>query len=740
VCFTNRTREQGVRKLRLYTIIAVLTLTAASLSAAGPKNLNKKLPAAFKPVVVKAARFAKTPPLRELAARYRVDHQQAPKEEEREVRNEILPKAWNSVGQNHGSTGPDPVLQSKQVRSVASAPIVNFEGIANSQNPGQVLPPDTNGDVGPNHYVQWVNISIAVWDKQGTLLMGPVPGNSLWSGFGGPADDHNDGDPVVLYDALADRWIVSQFAIGVTCYQYIAVSQTPDPTGAWYLYAFEWPDGKMPDYPKFGVWPDGYYMSANQFAGSSWAGAGVAVFEREKMLEGDATATMQYFDLGTVNMNYGGQLPTDFGGGLAPPAGSPNLFIEMDDDAWWPASDRLSVWKFHVDWNTPSNSTFGQSGEPDLELDTASFDTDLCGYGACMPQADTSALLDTLSDRLMFRLFYRNLGDHEALVVNHTVDADGTDHAGVRWYELRKSTDDWSIYQQGTYAPDTLDRWMGSIAMDRAGNIGLGYSVSSDSSYPSIRFTGRSDGDPAGLMTIGEGSFIEGNGSQKSSYSRWGDYSSMGVDPSDGCTFWYTQEYYAATSTEGWQTRIGSFRCPVCTDATPLSVTITPGPVTGSMPITVDFTASTTGSSVGPTYRWAFGDGGSALGSSVSHRYTQSGNFKVWVTATDGIAPAGSASTTIQVGANPAAVSLVKRYRRRRGAFKLKVAGTNFHQGATVTIDGVEVPEVKFKNSETLILKKGNALKQMVPKGTKVWIVVTNNDDGGVSAPFGYTR
>lgn len=729
-----------MRKLKLYTIIAVLTLTAASLSAAGPKNLNKNLPAAFKPVVVKAARFAKTPPLRELAARYRVDHQQAPKEEEREMRNEILPKAWNSVGKNVGSAGSDPVLQETMGKGTTPAPIANFEGIANSQNPGEVLPPDTNGDVGPNYYVQWVNISIAVWDKDGNLLMGPVPGNSLWSGFGGPADDDNDGDPIVLYDALADRWIVSQFALGPTNYQYIAVSQTPDPTGAWYLYAFEWPGGKMPDYPKFGVWPDGYYMSANQFLGNGWGGAGAAVFEREKMLEGDPTATMQYFDLGTVNSNYGGQLPTDFGGGIAPPVGSPDLFIEMDDDAWWPDSDRLSVWKFHVDWNTPANSTFGQSGEPDLVLDTASFDTDLCGYDACIPQPDTSALLDSLSDRLMFRLFYRNLGDHEALVVNHTVDVDGTDHAGVRWYELRKGSADWSIYQQGTYAPDSLDRWMGSIAIDRAGDIGLGYSVSSSSSYPSIRYTGRLEGDPEGQMTIGEGTLVEGAGSQESSYNRWGDYSSMGVDPSDGCTFWYTQEYYAATSTEGWQTRIGSFRCPTCTSATPISVTITPGTVSGPMPITVDFTASASGGTGNYTYRWAFGDGGSALGSSVSHRYTQSGNFKVWVTATDGNSPAGSNSASMQVGADPAVVSLVKRYKRRKGAFKLKVEGSNFHENSTVTIDGVAVPGVKFKNSGELILKKGSDLKAMVPKGTKVWIVVINNDDGGVSKPFGYTR
>ncbi|MFN3373974.1 MAG: carboxypeptidase regulatory-like domain-containing protein, partial [Chloroflexus sp.] len=248
-------------------------------------------------------------------------------------------------------------------------------------------------------------------------------------------------------------------------------------------------------------------------------------------------------------------------GSTLPPAGTPNYFVLFDDDGWgYTSQDQLQVWEFHVDWTTPANSTFTHS----VDLATAPFDSNMCGYSRdCIPQPGTTQKLDAISDRLMFSLQYRNFGTHESMVVNHTVDVDNTDRAGIRWYELRKTSSTWSIHQQGTYSPDSADRWMGSISIDSAGNIALGYSVSSNSIYPSVRFTGRLASDPLGQMTQGENSIVEGGGSQLG-VNRWGDYSAMMVDPADDCVFWYTQEYVSTTGSWNWATRIGAFKMPGC--------------------------------------------------------------------------------------------------------------------------------------------------------------------------------
>jgi len=456
-----------------------------------------------------------------------------------------------------------PVLQYWPGYPGMPTPILTFEGINNING---VLPPDPNGDIGPNHYVQMVNNSFAIWDKAGTKLYGPAANNTLWAGFGGPCETRNDGDPIVLYDHLADRWLMSQFALpnfpDGPFYQCIAISTSPDPTGSWYRYAFLVHNSKINDYAKFGLWPDAYYMSVNQFeniGGLQWAGAGAFAFERDKMLLGQ-TAQMIYFDLYSVDPNLGGMLPSDLDG-PPPPSGSPNYFVQFDDDGWGYPQDQLEVWQFHVDWSNPSNATF--TGPTILPV--APFDSNLCNYSRnCIPQPGTAAKVDAISDRLMYRLQYRNFGTHQSMVVNHTVDVDGTNHAGIRWYELRKTTGSWSIFQQGTFSPDSNHRWMGSIAMDSQGNIALGYSVSSSSVYPSIRYVGRLASDPLNTLPQAETTLIAGSGSQTHSSGRWGDYSSMSIDPSDDCTFWYTQEYYQSTSPAGWRTRIGSFRFPSC--------------------------------------------------------------------------------------------------------------------------------------------------------------------------------
>lgn len=434
----------------------------------------------------------------------------------------------------------------------SSDPLVSFEGIDYTG----LVPPDPNGDVGPDHYVQTVNSSFAVWDKSGTLLYGPVANTTIFTNFGGECETEFDFDPIILYDHLADRWVITYVVDGPPYFQCIAVSQTSDPTGSWHRYAYDWITDKFNDYPKLGVWPDGYYLSVNHFdAGTD---AGVAVFERSKMLSGNV-ATEVIIDLDNVSGTQFGLLPSDLDG-AAPTSAVPNYFARIDI-----SSDQLEIWEFNVDWSNPGSSSFTQVDV----LSTLSFDEDMCSAfrERCIPQPNTSTLLEAISDRLMHRLQYRDFGSHQVLMANHTVDANGSGRAGIRWYELRKADNNWAIYQQGTYTPDTNHRWMGSVAMNGDGSIALGYTVSSASMFPSIRITGRAEGAPLGMLNAAEQTLINGGGSQTGS-SRWGDYSMMAVDPSDNKTFWFTHEYLSETSSASWNTHIGSF------NATPPTVSI----------------------------------------------------------------------------------------------------------------------------------------------------------------------
>lgn len=480
----------------------------------------------------------------------------------------------------------DPLLMENSALAATlsmAAPMQNFDGL---NNVNAVLPPDTNGDVGPNHYMQWINVSFAIYSKTGTLLYGPAAGNTLWSGFGGPCEITNHGDPIVQYDHLADRWMVSQFALpnypSGPFYQCIAVSQTGNPMGAWYRYAFQISATKLNDYPHFGVWPDGYYMSVNQFVGNTWAGAGAVVFEREKMLLGQPAQAV-YFDLYSLDPNLGGMLPSDLDGPV-PPVGTPNYFLQIDDDGFGYPQDQIEIWQFSVNWVNLGASTFTQAAL----LPTAAFDSDMCaGNRNCIPQPGTNIKLDAISDRLMYRLQYRSFGSHQTLVLNHTVDVNNSDRAGIRWYELRSPNTQgsaWGIHQQGTFSPDSIRRWMGSAAMDSLGNIAIGYSASSGTTFPSIRYAGRLASDPLGQLSQGEGILVSGTGAQTHTSSRWGDYSSLSVDPVDNCTFWYTNEYIQSTGSSPWRTRIGSFQLPGCGGLpptptnTPVEPTATPTP------------------------------------------------------------------------------------------------------------------------------------------------------------------
>jgi hypothetical protein len=461
------------------------------------------------------------------------------------------------------NNAPDPVVQSVSGPLVSTTAGLNFAGVGNGDYGFAVnsVPPDTNGAVGATQYVQWVNASFAVFDKAtGAIATGfPKTGNTLWSGFGGGCQTNNDGDPIVQYDKLSGRWVMTQFSVSSKPYlQCVAVSKTSDATGSYYRYAFSYGNTQFPDYPKLGVWPDAYYISFNIFNNAkTFAGSKVCAYDRASMLAG-APATQQCFQLST---SYGGLLPSDLdlttappAGTTAPPAGSPNFFLNF-------GTNSLNLWKFHVDWGTPANTTLtGPTAIP------VSAFTPACNGGTCVPQSDTKQKLDSLADRLMYRLAYRNFGDHESLVVNHSVAAGSS--VGVRWYELRNPNGMPAVYQQSTFAPDSSYRWMGSIAMDKFGNIALGYSVSSAAMHPAIRYTGRASTDPLGTMQ-GETSIIPGSGSQTKyilpgAGSRWGDYSAMTVDPMDDCTFWYTTEYLKANGVFNWSTRIASFKLTGC--------------------------------------------------------------------------------------------------------------------------------------------------------------------------------
>ncbi|MCW3817747.1 carboxypeptidase regulatory-like domain-containing protein [Micromonospora sp. DR5-3] len=540
-------------------VLAALALLVGGLPAAAkPADEVPAAPAAkptAKAEVRQAVKHDRSPKLRDISGKRAGSERGSAKASVRPARS--LERAAVNPSAKEGSDQVQRGFTASQVPEFTAT----FEGVGNVAG---VLPPDTNGDVGPNHYVQMVNLHYAVYDKSGTKLLGPLPTNSLWAGFGGPCETRNMGDPVVLYDEAADRWMVTQFAVpggSVGMHQCMAISQTGDPTGAFYRYDFLYHQTRMNDYPKYGIWPDAYYMTANEFT-PSFVGAGAVAFEREKMLTGQA-ARMVYFHLGT---EFGGLLPSD-AEGQAPPPGAPNPFVMFDDDASGISpTDRLLMWDFHVDWANPANSTFGNNLAPSRFLETAPFDSNMCNYArTCIPQQGTTQRLDAISDRMMYRAAYRNFGDHASIVLNHTVDVGG-DHAGVRWYELRSTTPiDWAIHQQGTYAPDAEHRWMGSAAIDVTGNIAIGYSASSSTSYPSIRVAGRLAGDPLGELGQSERTLIAGTGAQTHAAARWGDYSSMSVDPTDGCTFWFTSEYLSQTSAAGWQTRVGAMKFPNCT-------------------------------------------------------------------------------------------------------------------------------------------------------------------------------
>lgn len=517
----------------------------------------------------------------------------------------------------------DPVHQMFTPLAVQSPPVKKqFDGVGQGQYgyTVNVAPPDTNGAVGATQYVQWVNLSFMVFDKAtGNVVLGPVAGNTLWSGFGGGCQSYNDGDPVVVYDKLANRWVMSQFAVSGSPYlQCIAVSQTSDATGAWYRYSFQY--SNFDDYPKMGVWPDAYYETFDMFQnGATYVGPDACAYDRIKMLAGQP-ATQVCFQQSAA---LGPLLPADVDGTTPPPAGSPNYMLTY-------GTNSLDLYKFHVDFTTPTNSTF--SGP--TVLNVAAF-SPLCGGGTCVPQPGTTQTIDSLGDRLMYRLAYRNFGTHESLVVSHSVVAGSS--GGIRWYEIQNPGGTAVVAQQSTYAPDSKYRWMPSVAMDMAGDLAVGYSVSSSSVYPSIAYTGRLATDPVNTLQT-ETTVVTGTGSQTGGLSRWGDYSAMQVDPVDDCTFWYTQEYMKTTGSFNWNTLIASFKFPNCGSA----VTISPTSLSFASQL-----VSTSSSSQAVTVTNSSSSNVGISSIAVTGDYSQTNNCPIGSTL------AGSSSCTINVTFTP---------------------------------------------------------------------------------------
>jgi hypothetical protein len=452
----------------------------------------------------------------------------------------------------HIATTPDTAIQQVELPEVKTQNLLSFDGINDIQG-GGFVPPDTNASVGATQVVETVNVAFAVYDKtNGHVLMGAKNIQTLYSSLGGVCATGNLSDPVVNYDKAAGRWLITMIAFNNNFSQNaacVAVSATSDATGTYHAYAFSY-GNVLPDYPKVGVWPDAYYITTDSFPnGGFFTGAETCALDRTKMLAGSAATSVCFQRTGADFA----LLPADLDGATPPPAGSPNYQMDLK------TATALNLYKFHVDFAIPSNSTF--TGPTTV---TVSSYTDACGGGACIPQPSPGELLDSLGDRLMFRLPYRNFGDHEVLVASHSIrPSKGSAQSATRWYEIRNPGGTPTVFQQGSAQHTSISVWMGSIAMDKMGNIAVGASGSSSKQKPLIAYTGRVPSDPLGALESPK-VVVSGGGVQTNSFNRWGDYSSMAIDPVDDCTFWYAQEYYKTTGSFNFSTHLNAFKFTTC--------------------------------------------------------------------------------------------------------------------------------------------------------------------------------
>ena len=563
---------------RLLLWAALCLLCALSLSAQEPEVLRN-------PSVAQPVAFAVTPPLRDLIRNHSQEipfgfHQAAPAR---------YPKEWlmRNAKRSEENVFRDPLAQPPKPSDSVPTKLLDWLGLGQGffGYPVYIVPSDMNLSIGDTEIVQWGNNNFAVFDLNGNNLLFDqqpyVPGNILFSGLP-HCGQSNDGDPVAQWDKIAHRWVMLQSVMDPPMRDCIAVSQTPDALGSWYSYEFSLldADSDANDYTKLGVWPDAYYVSHNEYGARGFVGTQPCAYERAKLLAGDQSAQQVCFlDRTGGLMTHvewdasfdDNQLPADLDSpNSPPPAGTPELYMGSISNTSTGYVSNVYYYKFHVDWTNPANSTFscvnGGCAIPVQQFYLGSW----LGYA---PEPGGNSL-QTMSDRLMYRLAYRVIPSptisatargvaQQSWIVSHAVGNNGS--LALRWYEFRAplgGTDPY-VYQQGTYAPDANWRFMSSMAMDKAGNIALSYTVTNGTNvYPTIGFTGRAANDPLGTMGP-EQIVIPGTGSQTDSGNRWGDYYDMSLS-NDGCTFVTTGQYYTANASFDWSSRIAKLKFANC--------------------------------------------------------------------------------------------------------------------------------------------------------------------------------
>jgi hypothetical protein len=489
-------------------------------------------------------------------------------------------------------------------------PLLTFDGVAFAQSGCSCEPPDTNGDVGPNHYVEAVNSSFEVFDKNGNSLFGPRTFNSLFAPLTGtPCSGLNRGDPFAFYDHLANRWVISDFAFatfgGNPSYECIAVSQTPDPAGLYFLYALMIDPTDANDYPKAAMWnnpqPGGaYHFTYNMFSclsNSCFTGVKVQALDRGAMLAGQQNPTVITFKIPlaglTPDVAYS-LVPAGFRTGSPPPSGRDEFLLAVRSGLSTPAtfSDVLG-WLFHVDFVNPANSTLGigpdHSANAMISVNTYTEAWTATDGFTLVPQQGTMAKLDTLGDKLMTPVVYQNRNGTESLWADQTTILNYPNGpTAVSWYQFDVTGGNFPATpvqeQAWSNGNDGLWRFMPSVAVDQNGNTAIGYAVSNGSVFPGIRYAGRLGGDPPGNLAQGEAVMFTGTGSQTG--NRWGDYSMTTLD-TDGLTFWHANEYYSTTSNFNWKTRIGKFNfgpSPTPTPTATATATATATPTATAIP------------------------------------------------------------------------------------------------------------------------------------------------------------
>ena len=472
----------------------------------------------------------------------------------REVPNIV----WKGKPSSSGGTAMADFIVQQSAGEQITAVVNGFDGASNNDNASllgfMISPPDTDGQVGPSHYLQMINLLTTIFDKNGNIVLGPSPTNIFWDGIGGNCQEYNQGDPIVLYDEVADRWLISQFAFPDSLgsfSQCVAISQTSSPLGGWHRYEFSFDDYGMNDYPKHGIVSDSIAMMANLFTkrgrNFNWGGTFLGVMDKTAMYAGDNTARLIGFNIGTVEFGFVagdldgfGSVPALFGTAMS-------------------TENAFDIWQVDVDWSmVPAPASVSRVASVSI----TPFDSELCtaSRGACIPQPDNGPLLESLSDRLMHRLQIRDFNDYLTMVTAHTVDVGGG-RAGIRWYELRdyKDLNGWQLYQEGTFGPaDSEHRWMPSAAMNAAGDIGIGYLLASTERYVSIAAVGQTAlNSQPGILNSEERICAHGSGVQED-VSRAGDYSSTSVDPNDD-SFWHTNEVFRESGPYKWDTFVCEF-------------------------------------------------------------------------------------------------------------------------------------------------------------------------------------